>query len=81
MAALLTDYDKATALRLLEQYVERKVYNANDMADIARTTADRMKTEPKPTKVVMSSGFDVKDITPQKRQVSEYEDIIKGGKK
>ena len=81
MAALLTDYDRATALRLLEQYAERKVYNANDMADIARSMADRMATDPKPTRVVMSSGLDARDITPQKRQMSEYDDIINGGKK
>jgi len=81
MAALLTDYDKTTALLLLEQYSERKVYNANDMADIARTMADRMATEPKPKKVVMSSCLDAGDITPEKRQMSEYEDIINGGKK
>lgn len=81
MAALLTDYDKKTALHLLEQYTERKVYNANDMEDIARTLADRMSAEPKPAKVVMSSGLDAKDITPEKRQVSEYAEIINGGKK
>lgn len=81
MAALLTDYDKATALHLLEQYAERKVYNANDMADIARSMADRMATDPKPTRVVMSSGLDARDITPQKSQVSEYDDIINGGKR
>lgn len=81
MASLFTDYDKSTALRLLEQYAERKVYNANNMADIARTMADRMAADPKPTKVVISSGLDEKDITPQKRNVSEYDEIINGGKK
>ncbi len=81
MAALLTDYDKVTALRLLERYAERKVYNANDMKDMARTMADRMAAEPKPTKVVMSSGLDAKDITPEKRGMSEYDDIINGGRK
>jgi len=81
MAALLTDYDKVTALRLLEQYAERKVYNANDMRDITETMADRMAAEPKPTKMVLSSGLDAKDITPEKRNVEEYEDIINGGNK
>ena len=81
MAALLTDYDKVTALRLLEQYAERKVYNVNDMKDIAASMADRMAADPKPTKVVMSSGLNAKDITPEKRSMSEYNDIINGGKK
>ena len=81
MASLLTDYEKVTANRLLEYYASRKVYNANDMADIARTIADRMVAEQKPTRVVISSRLDARDITPEKRQVSEYEDIINGGKK
>ena len=81
MAALLTDYEKATAHTLLEMYSEMKVYNANEMADMARGLADRMEAQSKPKQVAVSSGIDERDITPDRRSISEYSDIIEGRKK
>ena len=74
MAALLTDYDKATAHALLEMFAESKVYNANTMKEIASQLADRMENLPKarPINIGLSSA----DITPEKRSISEYKDII-----
>ena len=74
MAALLTDYDKATAHTLLEMFAESKIYNANVMKEVAGQLADRMENLPKarPVNTELSSA----DITPEKRSINEYKDII-----
>jgi uncharacterized protein YciW len=74
MAALLTDYDKATAHTLLEMFAESKVYNANSMKEIAGQLADRMENLPKARPI--NIGLSAADITPEKRSINEYKDII-----
>lgn len=81
MSSLLTDYDRPTALRLLQMFLERKVYNANDMADLARTNADRMEGQPKPVVGSSSSSCAPADMTPEKRPIKDYENVLgKNGK-
>ena len=74
MAVLLTDYDKATASTLLEMFAEAKIYNVNTMKEAASLLANRMDNLPKPK--IINIGLSNSDITPQKRSVSEYGDII-----
>lgn len=79
MASLLTDYDRDSAHTLLEMYSEMEVYNAGKMKEIAVSLADRMEAQPKTTPVTtLSSGLSGKDITPEKRPMSEYAHIIEG---
>lgn len=74
MAALLTDYDKTTAHTLLEMFAESKIYNANTMKEIAGQLADRMENLPKAKPI--NIGLSAVDITPEKRSINEYKDII-----
>lgn len=74
MAALLTDYDKTTAHTLLEMFAESKVYNANAMKEIASQLADRMENLPKAKPI--NIGLSAVDITPEKRSIDVYKDII-----
>ena len=74
MAVLLTDYDKATANTLLEMFDEARIYNVNTMKEAASLLANRMDNQPKPR--VINIGLSNTDITPQKRSISEYGDII-----
>ena len=74
MAVLLTDYDKATASTLLEMFAEAKIYNVNTMKEAASLLANRMDNLPKPK--IINIGLSNADITPQKRSISEYGDII-----
>lgn len=78
MAALLTDYDKSTAHALLEMFAESGVYNANVMKEVAGQLADRMEGQPEVKAV--NIGLCSADITPEKRSISEYTDIINNHK-
>jgi transposase len=78
MASLLTDYDKDTATALVEIYNEKGVMNANEMEDIAKDLCNRMESESAPKAHPCPQGLEQKDITPEKRSVTDYLDIING---
>lgn len=78
MASLLTDYDKTTAHALLGMFAESKVYNANVMREMAAKVADRMEGQPKSKPAVADASSHSADLTPERRSISRYEDIING---
>ena len=81
LASLLTDYDKTTALGLLEKFAESKVYNANVMREMAAQSADRMEAQPERKPAAVGVRPHGNDFTPAQRSISEYDDIINGEEK
>lgn len=82
MATLFTDYDKATGDKLLACYLEKNVYNANVMAEIAKTMSDKVdielgdkmsSAESLATQSIVSNRL---DLMPDKRSIDEYSTII-----
>ena len=82
MASFLTNYNKDTAVALVELYAEQKVYNAAKMEEIAKDLCNRKSDSAERTIKVVTTGLSKQDITPEKRSVKEYEQIIgEGGAK
>lgn len=79
MASLLTNYNKETACALVEIYAERKVYNAATMEEIAKNLCSRKTDSAERTIKVALTGICKQDITPEKRPMKEYEQIIEKG--
>ena len=79
MASFLTNYNKDSALALVELYSEQKVYNAAKMEEIATGLCNRETDSAEPTIKVVPHGLNKQDITPEKRSVKDYEQIIGEG--
>lgn len=69
-------------MALVELYAEQKVYNAAKMEEIAKDLCNRKSDSAERTIKVVPTGLNKQDITPEKRSVKEYEQIIgEGGAK
>lgn len=79
MASVLTDYDRSTSATLVDIYLEKKVYNADKMEEIAKSLCNRIEDDkPRPKLQVVSINLSSADIMPEKRKMEEYMDIING---
>ena len=82
MDHIFTRMDKGVAEKVLRDCLQHKVYNANRMseaADNAQDVAGRIPVRTVPPS--LPSGLNQEDITPPRRSMSDYDDIIDGGTK
>ena len=82
MDHIFTRMDKPIAEKVLRECLQRKMYNANRMAEAADLA--QKETGALPSKTVppaLPNGLNQEDITPHKRPLSDYDDIIDGGTK
>lgn len=82
MSAFLTDYDKDTSSTLVNIYLEKKVYNADRMEEIAKSLCNRIEDDkPAPSMNLNYTSYNSAEITPEKSNMSVYIDIIEGSEK
>ncbi len=83
MAQIFTRMDRIVAERVLRDCLQRKVYNANRMAEAAEKARMEAENVPPPRTITPSlpGGLNREDITPSRRDISDYDDIINGGTK
>ena len=82
MDHIFTRMDKLVAEKVLRNCLRHKVYNANKMANIAdRAQKEAGSIPSRQTPPALPNGLNQEDITPPKRPLSDYGDIIDGGTK
>ncbi len=77
MASLLTEYDVAEARKLLASFLERGVYNANTMKEMAASALQKASTNKKSVpSSALSSSYSSQDLNPERRSINEYKRIV-----
>lgn len=80
MDRIFTRMDKTLAEKVLRDCLGRKMYNANRMAETAETAQKNAGSLPTRTvPAALPNGLRQDDITPSKRSMADYDDIINGG--
>ena len=82
MDHIFTRMDKTVAEKVLRDCLQHKVYNANRMAEAAeKAQKDAGSMPPRAVPPALPGGLNQDDITPPRRNMSDYDDIIEGGTK